>query len=57
MFLSSHVRVPEWIHTLALPECQGTPSLLEAGAKSDILVTSTGLEATTTELINKHSTI
>ena len=25
MFLSCHVRVSEWIHTLWLPECQGTP--------------------------------
>ena len=25
MFLSCHVRVSEWIHTLLLPECQGTP--------------------------------
>ena len=25
MFLSFHVRVLEWIHTLQLPECQGTP--------------------------------
>ena len=26
MFLSCHVRVWQWIHTLQLPECQGTPS-------------------------------
>ena len=25
MFLSCHVRVSEWTHTLQLPECQGTP--------------------------------
>ena len=25
MFLSCHVRVSEWIRTLYLPECQGTP--------------------------------
>ena len=25
MFLSCHVRISEWIHTLYLPECQGTP--------------------------------
>ena len=25
MFLSCHVRVSEWIYTLYLPECQGTP--------------------------------
>ena len=25
MFLSCHVRFPKWIHTLQLPECQGTP--------------------------------
>ena len=25
MFLSCHVRFSEWIHTLWLPECQGTP--------------------------------
>ena len=27
MFLSCHVRVSEWIHTLQLPECQGTGAL------------------------------
>ena len=27
MFLSCHVRVSEWIHTLWLPECQGSPWL------------------------------
>ena len=26
MILSCHVGVSEWIHTLSLPECQGTPS-------------------------------
>ena len=36
MFLSCHVRVWEWIHTLWLPECQGTNSLLETGAKSEV---------------------
>ena len=25
MFLSYHVHISEWIHTLQLPECQGTP--------------------------------
>ena len=25
MFLSSHVRVSEWIYALCLPECQGIP--------------------------------
>ena len=25
MFLSYHVRVSKWIHTLDLPECQTTP--------------------------------
>ena len=25
MLLSCYVRVSEWIHTLYLPECQGTP--------------------------------
>ena len=27
MFLSCHICVSEWIHTLYLPECQGTPFL------------------------------
>ena len=30
MLFSCHVRVPEWIHTLQLPECQGTPSSKQA---------------------------
>ena len=30
MFLSCHVRVWEWIHTLPLPECQGTPCSKQA---------------------------
>ena len=30
MFLSCHVRVLEWIHTLQLPECQGTPCSKQA---------------------------
>ena len=30
MFLSCHVRVSEWIHTLKLPECQGTPCSKQA---------------------------
>ena len=30
MFLSCHVRVSEWIHTLQLPECQGTPCSKQA---------------------------
>ena len=30
MFLSCHMRVSEWIHTLYLPECQGTPCLKQA---------------------------
>ena len=30
MFLSCHVRVSEWIHTLSLPECQGTPCSKQA---------------------------
>ena len=30
MFLSCHVRVWEWIHTLQLPECQGTPCSKQA---------------------------
>ena len=30
MFLSCHVRVSEWIHTLYLPECQGTPCSKQA---------------------------
>ena len=30
MFLSCHVRVWEWMHTLQLPECQGTPCSKQA---------------------------
>ena len=30
MLLSCHVRVWEWIHTLPLPECQGTPCSKQA---------------------------
>ena len=30
MFLSCHVRVSEWIHTLSLPACQGTSCSKEA---------------------------
>ena len=30
MFLSCHVCVSDWIHTLKLPECQGTPSSKQA---------------------------
>ena len=30
MFLSCHVRVWEWIHTLQLPECKGTPCSKQA---------------------------
>ena len=30
MFLSCHVRVSEWIHTLWLPGCQGTPCSKQA---------------------------
>ena len=30
MILSYHVRVWEWIHTLQLPECQGTPCSKQA---------------------------
>ena len=30
MFLSCHLRISEWIHTLQLPECQGTPCLKQA---------------------------
>ena len=30
IFLSCHVRVLEWIHTLQLPECQGTPCSKQA---------------------------
>ena len=41
VFLSCHVRVSEWIHTLYLPECQGT-------LISEVWVTATGLEPTTT---------
>ena len=30
MFLSCHVHISEWIHTLYLPECQGTPCSKQA---------------------------
>ena len=30
MFLPCHVRISEWIHTLWLPECQGTLCLKQA---------------------------
>ena len=30
MFLSCHVRVSEWIHSLYSPECQGTPCSKQA---------------------------
>ena len=30
MFLSCHIRVSKWIHTLWLPECQGTPCSKQA---------------------------
>ena len=30
MFLSCHVRISEWTHTLELPECRGTPYLKQA---------------------------
>ena len=30
MFLSCHVCFSEWIHTLQLPECQGTPCSKQA---------------------------
>ena len=30
IFLSCRARVPEWIYTLYLPECQGTPCLKQA---------------------------
>ena len=30
IFLSCHVRVSEWIHTLSLPECQGNPCSKQA---------------------------
>ena len=30
IFFSCHVRVWEWIHTLQLPECQGTPCSKQA---------------------------
>ena len=30
MFLSCHIRVSEWIHTLKLAECQGTPCSKQA---------------------------
>ena len=31
MFLSCHIRFSEWIHTLLLPECQGTLCKKQAG--------------------------
>ena len=30
LFLSCHVHVSEWIYTLELPECQGTPCSKQA---------------------------
>ena len=46
MFLSCHVRVSEWIHTLYF-SWMSRNSLLEAGAKSWGEVTATGLEPRT----------
>ena len=34
MFLSCHLSVSEWMHTVYLPECQITPC--EAGEKSEV---------------------
>ena len=42
MFLSRHVHVLEWIHTL---KRMSRDSLLEAGAKSEVYVTETGLDS------------
>ena len=53
MFLSCHVRVAEWIHTLYLPECQRTPwSRREIWTLSDFNWTWTH-----NHLVRKHSTI
>ena len=56
MFLSCHVRVSEWIHTLSLPECQGTPCSKQA-RNLKVKVTATGFEPRTTYFVNEHSTI
>ena len=61
VFLSCHVRISEWIHTLYLLECQGTPCWKQV-RNLKFLLTATGIEPTTTykhkqTLINKHSTI
>ena len=61
MFLSCHLRISEWIHTLYLLECQGTPCWKQV-RNLKFLLTATGIEPTTTykhkqTLINKHSTI
>ena len=55
MFLSYHVRVSEWVHTIVA--WMWGSSLLEAGPKSEGEVTATGLQPTTTSLVNDHSTI
>ena len=47
MLLSCHVRVSEWIHTLWFA-LMSRKSLLEAGSISEIYVTVTQFEPTTT---------
>ena len=46
MCLLCHVRVPEWIYTLKLPEFQGTPSTKQAQYLN--LIDSNGIQ------IHKH---
>ena len=60
MFLSCHIRVSEWIHTLYLPECQGTPcskqtqktGIVAANTASKRVVQKTA-EATGGLIVNK----
>ena len=60
MFSSCHIRVSEWIHTLYLPECQGTPCSKQA-QKTGIVAAKTAsqrvvqktAEATGDLIVNK----
>ena len=57
MFLSCHVRVSEWIHTLYLPECQGTPCSKQARKLKFKLSDSTGLKPRSIYFVNEHLAI